>query len=151
VTHGSTGAGPRALVGYRFARPPSPPAGAVAKGRSDVRARSIARALAVVWAALVVPILAAAPALARVDDGETPPLHESAWTIVLYFVAIPVGAFAIIALLTYAPSWRRGPRYRPSKVWDYQATWFNGPDEPEKAIATVGTMAMKGGGASASW
>jgi hypothetical protein len=115
-----------------------------------VRARSIARAAAVVWAALLAPVLAAAPALARVDDGEVPQ-HTSMWSTVLYFVITPIGAFVIIALLTYAPSWSRGPRYRPARVWDYQATWFNGPDEPEKAIASVGAIAMKGGGASASW
>jgi hypothetical protein len=119
-----------------------------------VRARSLARAAvalwAVVWAALVVPVLVAAPALARVDDGETP-AHESVWSTVLYYVITPIGAFVIIALLTYAPSWARGPRYRPARVWDYQATWFNGPDDPEKAIATAGAIVVKGGGASASW
>jgi hypothetical protein len=135
-------------VRYRCARQPfAPPA---ERSIPDVRARSIARAAAVLWAALIVPVLTAVPALARVDDGEVPQ-HASVWTTVLYYVITPIGAFLIIALLTYAPSWARGPRYRPARVWDYQATWFNGPDEPEKAIATTGTTVVKGGGASASW
>ena len=120
---------------------------------TEVRARRIARVLALGWAvltALAVPLLAAAPALARVDDGEVP-AHESAWTTVLLYVVIPFGVFAVLALLTYAPSMRRGPRYRPTRVWDYQATWFNGPDQPDKAIATSGGTVVKGGGASASW
>jgi hypothetical protein len=71
--------------------------------------------------------------------------------VVLVFVAIPVGAFLLITLLTYAPSMRKRPRYRPSRVWDYDAVWFGGPDEPEKAIASTPAIQMKGGGASAGW
>lgn len=102
------------------------------------------------WGALAVPLLAAAPAYARVDDGEMPP-HNSAWPTVLILVLAPLGAFVVIALLTYAPSMLRRPRYRPSRVWDYQAMWFNGPDNPEKAVASTTAIQLKGGGASASW
>ena len=115
-----------------------------------MRARRIARAAALVWGALLVPLLAAVPAQARIDDGESPS-HLGAWTAVLLFVVIPLGAFLLIALLTYGPSMRRKPRYRPSRVWDYQAMWFNGPDEPEKAILSTTAIQVKGGGASASW
>lgn len=112
--------------------------------------RRIARAAALAWAALAATLLTAVPANARVDDGEVPS-HTSVWYVLLYFVLIPVGAFLLIALLTYAPSMRRKPRYRPTRVWDYQAVWFNGPDEPEKAIVSTPAIQMKGGGASASW
>jgi hypothetical protein len=115
-----------------------------------VRARRIARAAALAWAVLVGPLLLALPAQARIDDGETPS-HMGAWTTVLIFVAIPLGAFLLLALLTYAPSMRRRPRYRPSRVWDYDAVWFNGPGEPEKAISSTTAIQVKGGGASASW
>jgi hypothetical protein len=96
-----------------------------------------------------VPVLAV-PAHARVDDGEAPS-HLSGWSTVLYFVVVPVGAFLFVALLTYLPSMRRRPRYRPTRAWNYGAVWFNGPDEPEKAIESVSVIQLKGGGASASW
>jgi hypothetical protein len=117
-----------------------------------VRARRIARAAALAWAALACPVLAALPAQARVDDGETSSTtHLGAWNVVLLFVAIPLGTLLLITLLTYAPSMRKRPRYRPSRVWDYDAVWFNGPDAPEKAIVSTPAIQMKGGGASASW
>ena len=115
-----------------------------------MRARRIARAAALAWAALACPVLAALPAQARIDDGETPS-HIGAWSVVGLFVAIPLGTLLLISLLTYAPSMRRRPRYRPSRMWDYDAMWFNGPDEPEKALASTPAIQVKGGGASASW
>lgn len=117
-----------------------------------MRARRFARAAAVAWGALAVPLLAAAPALAeRIDDGEAPSSSLGFWNVVLLFVVIPLSAFALIGLFTYLPSARRKPRYRPTRVWDYQAVWFNGPGKPEKAISTTTAIVMKGGGASAGW
>ena len=115
-----------------------------------MRARRIARAAALAWATVACPALAALPAQARIDDGETSS-HIGAWSVVLLFVAIPVGTLLLIALFTYAPSMRKRPRYRPSRLWDYDAVWFNGPGEPEKAIASTPAIQMKGGGASAGW
>lgn len=111
---------------------------------------NIVRIATVVLSGLGLPLLAAAPALARVDDGETP-LHTSLLYTLLVYVAIPIGAFLVITLLTYGPSMMRHPRYRPTRAWDYDAVWFNGPDDPAKAINSTSAIMVKGGGASASW
>jgi hypothetical protein len=64
------------------------------------------------------------------------------------FVLVPLAAFAVIALLVYAPSWVRGPKYRPGLQWWAEPVWIGG-----EAIDTVTTIApvTEGGGCSARW
>lgn len=115
-----------------------------------MRARPIARAAAVAVAAGLPVLATAAPALAKINDGETP-AHEGWVATVLIYVIAPLGFFLLVALITYLPSLRRKPRYRPNRAWDYQAVWFNGPDNPDAALRSVSSVGVKGGGASASW
>ena len=71
--------------------------------------------------------------------------------VVLVYVVIPVAFSLLLAALTYAPSLRRRPRYRPTRDWQADAVWFNGPVDPEHALESAPVEAVKGGGASASW
>lgn len=83
----------------------------------------------------------------------------------LVFVGIPVLVIAVVALLVFAPSIAKGPRYRPGLSWWAPPVWINGPaaTKPDPAHlpelpgapgtpATAGTgVARTTGGASASW
>jgi len=113
-----------------------------------VRARFV-RVTTALLTGLALPFVATAPAWA-LDDGEAPS-HTSAGFVVLIFVVVPVGFALVVAALTYAPSLRRRPRYRPTRDWQADAVWFNGPPDPEHALAQSPVEAVKGGGASASW
>ena len=99
---------------------------------------------------LALPFVATGPAWARLDDGQAPSKTGPLF-VILIFIAIPVGFFLLIAALTYIPSIRRRPRYRPTRDWRADAVWFNGPAEPERALAAASVASVKGGGASASW
>ncbi|TCC55260.1 hypothetical protein E0H73_35565 [Kribbella pittospori] len=84
---------------------------------------------------------------------------------VLVFVGIPALVIAVVALLVFAPSIAKGPRYRPGLSWWAPPVWINGPApaKPDPAHlpelpgapgtpATAGTgVARTTGGASASW
>lgn len=83
----------------------------------------------------------------------------------LVFAGIPILFAAVAALLVYAPSIAKGPRYRPGLSWWAPPVWINGPrpatdqaatDAPQLTTgdnpATAGTaVARTTGGASASW
>jgi len=114
-----------------------------------VRARFV-RVTTVLLTGLALPFVATAPAWARVDDGEAP-THTGLLFVLLIYVCIPIGFFLLVATLTYAPSIRRRPRYRPTRDWSADAVWFNGPADPEQALVNAPTEPVKGGGASASW
>jgi hypothetical protein len=114
-----------------------------------VRARFVRIATALMTG-LALPFVATAPAWARVDDGQAP-THTGTLFVLAIFVCIPAGFFLLVAALTYAPSIRRRPRYRPTRDWRADAVWFNGPPDPERALASAPAEAVKGGGASASW
>lgn len=114
-----------------------------------MRARFV-RVATVLLAGLTIPLVAATPALAWLDDGESPTHTGWPFIVGIYFV-IPIAFFFLLAALTYAPSLRRRPRYRPSRDWKAEAVWFNGPAEPERALAAAVPSDVKGGGASASW
>ena len=113
------------------------------------RTRFAARLSAVV-AGLVLPLLLAAPALAR-DDGEVPGAPLGTGLVIVYYVVIPLGAFAVICFLAALPSLLHRPRYRPGKPWAHEPIWFNGPDDPDKALAGARPRASARGGASAEW
>lgn len=116
-----------------------------------MRARSV-RVTTALLTGLVLPLVAAAPVWAadRYEDGEAV-THTGGWFVVLVYICIPLGFFALLAALTFGPSMRKRPRYRPTRDWQADAVWFNGPVEPEHALAAVNSVVVKGGGASASW
>jgi len=84
---------------------------------------------------------------------------------VLVFAGIPALVVAVVALLVFAPSIAKGPRYRPGLSWWAPPVWINGPTatKPDPAhlpelpgapgtTAGAGTgVARSTGGASASW
>ena len=112
--------------------------------------RRAARLTAVVTGALL-PLLVVAPALAGLDDGEQPGKGISAGEVILIYVLIPLGIFAVIALFSTLPSMLRRPRYRPGRPWQHDPMWFNGPDDPDKALVGARPGATARGGASAEW
>jgi hypothetical protein len=99
---------------------------------------------------LALPLVATAPAMARLDDGEAP-THTGWLFVVLIYIAIPLAFFLLVAALVFGPSVRRRPRYRPAREWKAEAVWFNGPEQPEQALVRVHSLQVKGGGASAGW
>ena len=114
-----------------------------------MRARFV-RITTAVLTGLTLPFVATAPAWARLDDGEAPSHTGPVFVVLVYFV-IPVAFFLLVAGLTYAPSIRRRPRYRPARDWQADAVWFNGPPDPTALSRAAPVEAVKGGGASASW
>lgn len=118
---------------------------------SAVTTRIVARVGAVTLLAGALLVLSA-PLAAAVTrrDGDQPGPGLSIGQTLLLFVGIPVAVFLLVALLIYAPSWAQGPRYRPGLSWWAAPVWFNGPDNPEAAVAAVEEL-HAGGGASARW
>jgi hypothetical protein len=114
-----------------------------------VRARFV-RVTTAVLTGLALPFVATVPALARLDDGAAP-THTGWLFVVLIYIGIPVGFFLLLAALTYGPSVRRRPRYRPTRDWQADAVWFNGPVNPEHSLGSASSVVVKGGGASAQW
>lgn len=98
----------------------------------------------------MLPLLAATPAFA-LDDGEQPGKGLSVGLTILVYIVIPLGIFAVIALFATLPSMLRRPRYRPGRPWQHDPMWFNGPDDPEKALTGARPGATARGGASAEW
>ena len=49
------------------------------------------------------------------------------------------------------PSMLKRPRYRPGRPWKHDPLWFNGPDDPDAAVAKARPGASGRGGASAEW
>lgn len=114
---------------------------------SRPRWRARAAALAV---GVVVPLLPLTPVFAN-DDGEVPGKSLGVGLTILYYVVIPIGIFLLIAGLAVLPSMLRRPRYRPGRPWNYDPLWFNGPDDPNQALASARPGATARGGASAEW
>lgn len=61
------------------------------------------------------------------------PAPMSTLHIILLFAGVPLLVIVTIALLVYAPSWVKGPRYRPGQQWDALPEWFGAPDSTEAA------------------
>lgn len=115
---------------------------------SGVNHRIVLRAAAVLTG-LALPLLTAAPALAR-DDGEIPS-HIGGWEVVGLYVATPVLAVALIAALVVLPGYLSAPRYRPGKPWQHDPLWFGGPDDPDEALRGARAGSTAKGGARAEW
>lgn len=58
--------------------------------------------------------------------------------IILLFAGVPLLVIVTVALLVYAPSWVKGPRYRPGQHWDARPEWFGAPQDPEVADLAPG-------------
>ncbi len=115
------------------------------------RPRAVLARVSVVAAAVPGLLVAASPAYAvNRQDGDQPGPGISTAEGLLTYVALPIGLFLVVALLVYAPSIARGPRYRPGLSWFAAPVWFNGPDNPESAVSAVETT-RAAGGASARW
>jgi len=99
---------------------------------------------------LLVPLLAAGVPAYALDDGEAPGKPLGTGLTLVYYVVIPIGAFLVIAFLSTLPAMLRRPRYRPGRPWQHDPLWFNGPDDPDRAVAGARPGASKGG-ASAEW
>ena len=99
---------------------------------------------------LLVPLLAAGVPAYALDDGEAPGKGIGTGLVILYYVVIPLGIFLLIAFFSTLPSMLRRPRYRPGRPWQHDPLWFNGPDDPDHAVAAARSGASKGG-ASAEW
>lgn len=116
-----------------------------------MKTRIASRVAGVVGAALVPVLLAATPALAKLDDGETKGKSLGVGLVLLYYVVIPLAIFGVIAFFAVLPSMLRRPRYRPGRPWNYDPLWFSGPDDPDQALSSARPGATARGGASAEW
>jgi hypothetical protein len=114
-----------------------------------VTTRTLARAGTVVVLTSAATLIAS-PAWAIPDDGAEPGTGLTVMETVLIYIGIPAALFAIIALLVWAPSLARGPRYRPGLSWAAEPVWFGGPADAEAAVAAA-TPNRDGGGTSARW
>ncbi len=63
--------------------------------------------------------------------------------VLAIFAGIPLTVMLVISLLVYAPSWVKGPRYRPGQPWDARSEWFGGSvaAEPAAGLLEAGTPA----------
>jgi hypothetical protein len=101
--------------------------------------------------ALLVPLLVVGIPAYALDDGEAPGPSLGTGLVILYYVVIPLGVFLVIAFLSTLPAMLRRPRYRPGRPWQHDPLWFNGPEDPDSAVASARPGATARGGASAEW
>ncbi|RNL63183.1 hypothetical protein EFK50_15900 [Nocardioides marmoriginsengisoli] len=81
-------------------------------------------AFAVGMVALVsLPVAAVADTPAAWDDAP----HVSGLEFLVVLVLIPVGLFAVIALLAALPSMIKDKGYEPGQAWRSEPEWFGGP------------------------
>jgi hypothetical protein len=109
--------------------------------------RALCAALPVTVAAGLAVVGAAPPALAETASDPGPGLTV-AETLGI-FVGIPALIIAVIYLLVYGLTSRRGPR-NPVAESQAQPVWFGGPDHPEHALEDA-EPTPEGGGARGSW
>jgi len=111
------------------------------------------RALAVAAVPLSTPVVlavAASPAAAQGNETATDPGPGLTVAETLgIFVGIPALIIAVIYLLVYGLSSRRGPRTSVVTA-ETKPVWFGAPDRPEHALEEA-QPAPEGGGARGSW
>ena len=100
--------------------------------------------------AALVPASADTPA-----NWETPPA-VSGLDFLLVLILIPLGAAAVIALLTVLPSLAKDRAYEPGQAWRGQTEWFGGPTKGVSATEGVAPEQIEAGsresgGTSARW
>ena len=117
---------------------------------------SLVRRRAAAAYAVALPLLAvasASPAMAEshYSDGESPGPGISVLQTLGVYVGLPLGIYLVIALLTFAPSTTRGPRYRPGSGWNADSAWLGGPEDTSGGTGTDASRAHGAGGASGRW
>jgi len=77
---------------------------------------------------------------------------------VLVYAAIPLGIYAVVALLTLRTRVTKAPRYRPGQSWDYPPVWWTANPAgvgdqtgPAAAPASGAGRRTTKGGARGSW
>lgn len=114
-------------------------------------ATAVFRRTAAVLVGLASVFVPAAPAFA-ISDGEEPGRGFGLVNTLLVYGGIPLGIFALVALLVVAGGFRNRPRYRPGRAWDFDPVWFAGPADPDTALVSARPgRHLTGGGASAEW
>ena len=117
--------------------------------------RSVAR-LGTLFVLPLLAVLTASPASATPASWPEPEPMSTLYAIG-FFVGIPAVLFAVIALLTMAPSVARGPRYRPGLPWYAEAERFGTLPAAATSEATAveaapsSQLQARGGGAGGSW
>jgi hypothetical protein len=86
--------------------------------------RAALRIGALVAPALVLGVASVGPAAADTPTSWPDSEPMSTMDVLLVFVGIPLGIALMIALLVYAPSIAKGPRYRPGVTWLAQSEQF---------------------------
>jgi Domain of unknown function (DUF5130) len=123
------------------------------------RTLRIATRVGAVTASTLALIATAGPASADTPNSWPDKEPMSTMDVLLVFVGIPAGLFALIVLLVLAPSVARGPRYRPGLTWLAQSEQFGaqsaGParadaDAAAETDAEPGTDAEAGAGPATS-
>ena len=109
------------------------------------------RLFTAILAALTSVVVTAGPALAFNDDGEGHAKSLGTGLTIAIYVLIPLGAFLVIAFFSALPSMLKRPRYRPGRPWKHDPLWFNGPEDPDEALAKARPGSTARGGASAEW
>ncbi|HEY2044826.1 MAG TPA: hypothetical protein VGH11_19275 [Jatrophihabitans sp.] len=56
---------------------------------------------------------------------------------VLVFAGIPLGVFALFALVVLGPSAARAPRYRPGAPWTYKPVWYLPHPDHRAPVSTL--------------
>lgn len=74
----------------------------------------------------------------------------STLTTLLIFIGIPLLVFAAIYLLAYAPSWVKGPRYRPGQPWGTTSEWFGAQPGGHAGATAISSHGATGGAARSS-
>jgi hypothetical protein len=62
---------------------------------------------------------------------------------VLVYVGIPLGLFAVFAVVVLGPGAARSPRYRPGSAWDYKPVWYlphPAHTQPVSSLHAAGTL-----------
>jgi hypothetical protein len=75
---------------------------------------------------------------------------------ILVFAVIPLGIYAVIAMLTLRERFAKAPRYRPGQAWEHPPVWWAGNPEgggfaaaPSQSGGAARRTAK--GGARGSW
>jgi hypothetical protein len=65
---------------------------------------------------------------------------------VLVFAGIPLGVFALFALVVLGPGAVRAPRYRPGGAWPYKPVWYLPHTEHAASVSTRHAAGALGAG-----
>ena len=68
-----------------------------------------------------------------------------------WYVLLPLAFAGLVTLLVYAPSWVKGPKYRPGLNWWAEPAWIGGGSLDTVGALPAATEAAEGGGCSARW